>query len=130
MLKVGVFGVGHLGKFHLNNLKEIEGVELVGFYDPNDATAKAVEEKYHLQRFSSINSLLEKIDAVDVVAPTVGQSFGVAQGARSRPVSRLIHSQDPIVRVDRSGNRNAIQARQNRSEARRVRVQCRKRDGE
>ena len=24
MLKVGVFGVGHLGKFHLNNWKEIE----------------------------------------------------------------------------------------------------------
>jgi len=31
MLKVGVFGVGHLGKFHLNNWKEIDGVELVGF---------------------------------------------------------------------------------------------------
>jgi len=24
MFKVGVFGVGHLGKFHLNNWKEIE----------------------------------------------------------------------------------------------------------
>ncbi|MEY4892024.1 MAG: hypothetical protein RIQ34_636, partial [Bacteroidota bacterium] len=30
MLKIGVFGVGHLGKFHLNNWKEIPGVELVG----------------------------------------------------------------------------------------------------
>ncbi len=34
MLKVGVFGTGHLGKFHLNNWKEIEGVEITGFYDP------------------------------------------------------------------------------------------------
>ena len=33
MLKVGVFGVGHLGKFHLNNWKEIRDAELVGFYD-------------------------------------------------------------------------------------------------
>ena len=32
MLKVGVFGVGHLGKFHLNNWKEITGAELVGFH--------------------------------------------------------------------------------------------------
>lgn len=31
MLKVGVFGVGHLGKYHLNNWKEIPEVELVGF---------------------------------------------------------------------------------------------------
>ena len=51
MLKVGVFGVGHLGKFHLNNWKEIEGVELVGFYDPSDDNAIAVSEKYGLKRF-------------------------------------------------------------------------------
>lgn len=70
MLKVGVFGVGHLGKFHLNNWKEIEDVELVGFYDPNDATAKEVEEKYQLRRFLKMDSLLSKIDAADIVAPT------------------------------------------------------------
>jgi predicted dehydrogenase len=44
MLKVGVFGTGHLGKFHLNNWKEIAEVELVGFYDPDDAIAKEVSE--------------------------------------------------------------------------------------
>ena len=70
MLKVGVFGVGHLGKFHLNNWKEIEGVELVGFYDPNDAIAEEVTGKYGLKRFSDVNSLLSQIDAADVVAPT------------------------------------------------------------
>ena len=42
MLKVGVFGAGHLGKFHINNWKEIEGVKLVGFFDPNNDIAKAV----------------------------------------------------------------------------------------
>lgn len=70
MLKVGVFGVGHLGKFHLNNWKEIEGVELVGFYDPSDAIAADVTEKYGLKRFDDVNSLLAKIDAADIVAPT------------------------------------------------------------
>lgn len=70
MLKVGVFGVGHLGKFHLNNWKEIPGVELVGFYDPNDANAKEVSEKYNLKRFDDLHELLDKIDAADVVAPT------------------------------------------------------------
>ena len=70
MLKVGVFGVGHLGKFHLNNWKEIEGVELVGFYDPSDAIAAEVTDKYGLKRFDDVNSLLAKIDAADIVAPT------------------------------------------------------------
>ena len=39
MLKVGVFGTGHLGKFHLNNWKLIPDAEVVGFYDPNDEIA-------------------------------------------------------------------------------------------
>jgi predicted dehydrogenase len=50
MLKVGVFGVGHLGKFHLNNWKEIEGIKLVGFHDPSDENAHEVKEKYGLKR--------------------------------------------------------------------------------
>ncbi len=70
MLKVGVFGVGHLGKFHLNNWKEIPGVEIVGFYDPDDKNASEVSEKYQLKRFNDPNDLLGKIDAADIVAPT------------------------------------------------------------
>ena len=70
MLKIGVFGVGHLGKFHLNNWKEIHGIELVGFYDPHDDTAKYVSEKYQLPRFLDADTLLDICDAIDVVAPT------------------------------------------------------------
>jgi len=70
MLKVGVFGIGHLGKFHLNNWKEIPGVELVGFYDPDDTNANDVITKYGLKRFEDVSALLNEIDAADIVAPT------------------------------------------------------------
>ncbi|HEV7330984.1 MAG TPA: Gfo/Idh/MocA family oxidoreductase [Flavisolibacter sp.] len=70
MLKIGVFGTGHLGKFHLNNWKELPDVELVGFYDPDDAIAKEVEEKYSLRRFTSEEELIDACDAIDVVTPT------------------------------------------------------------
>jgi predicted dehydrogenase len=70
MLRVGVFGVGHLGKFHLNNWQEIAGVKLVGFFDPDDATAKAVAEKYQIPRFPDADTLITACDAVDIVAPT------------------------------------------------------------
>src|SRR6186713_3277351 len=70
MLKVGVFGVGHLGKFHLNNWKEIPGVELIGFYDPDDTNANEVVSKYGLKRFEDASALLNAIDAADIVAPT------------------------------------------------------------
>jgi len=70
MLKIGVFGVGHLGKFHLGNWKEIQGVELVGFYDPNDSAAQEVTTKFQIPRFLDAQSLMNVIDAADIVAPT------------------------------------------------------------
>jgi predicted dehydrogenase len=70
MLRVGVFGVGHLGKFHLNNWKEVEGAEVVGFYDPNDQNAAKIEQDYGLKRYTNVKSLLANIDAADIVAPT------------------------------------------------------------
>ena len=70
MLKIGVFGVGHLGKFHLNNWQEIKDVDLVGFYDPNNENADAVVKKYQLRRFTDPVDLLQQCDAADIVAPT------------------------------------------------------------
>ncbi|MGN6419103.1 MAG: Gfo/Idh/MocA family protein [Pseudobacter sp.] len=70
MLKVGVFGVGHLGKFHLNNWKEMKDVELVGFFDPSDDAAQQITEKYELPRFLDAEMLMDAVDAVDIVAPT------------------------------------------------------------
>ena len=70
MLKVGVLGIGHLGKFHLNNWLVIDGVELVGFFDPSDENALVVIEKYHIKRFDDAEQLMDACDAVDIVAPT------------------------------------------------------------
>ncbi|MBR2647513.1 MAG: Gfo/Idh/MocA family oxidoreductase [Sediminibacterium sp.] len=70
MLKIGVFGVGHLGKFHLNNWKEIDGVKLIGFFDPNNDNANAVTEKYGLKRFLDEDKLIDACDAIDVITPT------------------------------------------------------------
>ena len=70
MLKIGVFGTGHLGKFHLNNWKEIPGVALVGFFDPSDAIAEEVAAKYGLRRFLDEDELISASDAIDVVTPT------------------------------------------------------------
>ena len=71
MVKIGLIGVGHLGKIHLNCLRDIAQVELVGFYDNDDAVAEEVEQKYQIKRFSSEKELVENCDAVDIVTPTL-----------------------------------------------------------
>ncbi len=70
MLRIGVFGVGHLGKFHLNNWQKFEDVVIAGFFDPDEKNARSVEETYQLKRFHSPEDLMDACDAIDVVAPT------------------------------------------------------------
>ena len=70
MLKLGIFGVGHLGKFHLNNWKQIPDVEIVGFFDPNNDNAKVVEAEYGIKRFMDEEALIKASDMIDVVTPT------------------------------------------------------------
>ena len=70
MLKVGVIGAGHLGKFHLNNWAVIERVQLIGFCDTDDDNAAKVSEKYKLPRFEDVEKLIDACDAIDIVAPT------------------------------------------------------------
>jgi len=70
MLKVGIFGVGHLGKFHITNWKEIEGIKIVGFFDPNNDNANEVINTHGLKRFSDEEKLIEACDIIDVITPT------------------------------------------------------------
>ncbi len=80
MLKVGVFGVGHLGKIHLNNWKEIEGVKLIGFFDPSQQVSKEVSDKFQLPYFDNAEQLMDACDLVDIVAPTT-EHFEISKAA-------------------------------------------------
>ncbi|MEL7118119.1 MAG: Gfo/Idh/MocA family oxidoreductase [Bacteroidota bacterium] len=71
MLKIGVLGVGHLGKIHLKCIKLADQeYELVGFFDPDDNNAKTAIDQHQVKRFDTIEALLEAVDVVDIVAPT------------------------------------------------------------
>src|SRR5690242_10291757 len=70
MLKIGLFGVGHLGKIHLTQLTSIKDIRVVGFYDPSDENAKAATEQFEVTRFTDAEALIQSCDAVDIVAPT------------------------------------------------------------
>jgi predicted dehydrogenase len=71
MLKIGVSGAGHLGKIHLNLIREIPGFKLMGFFDTDPATVKQVSEEYKIKSFDNYDDLLENVDVVDIVTPTI-----------------------------------------------------------
>ena len=71
MLKAGVLGAGHLGKIHLRLLNQSEKYELVGFYDPDASNAQKVVEEFGYTYFDSIDDLIDAVDMVDIVTPTL-----------------------------------------------------------
>ena len=70
MLKIGVFGAGHLGKIHIQQWQQVAEAELIGFYDPSNEQAAAAEAKYGVKRYTDMDSLIEAADAIDIVSPT------------------------------------------------------------
>lgn len=83
MLKIGVLGVGHLGKIHVKCINLVPNLELIGFFDPNNANAEKVIKEYGIKRFESVDKLLNEVDAVDIVTPTTTH-FDLAQQAISK----------------------------------------------
>lgn len=101
MLKIGVLGAGHLGKIHINCIKQIENYELVGFYDPMEETARKVESEMNVKCFESIDSLINAVDVVDIVTPTI-QHFACASKALQR--SKHVFIEKPIVATPEEAN--------------------------
>lgn len=71
MLKAGVLGAGHLGKIHLRLLKQSEKFELVGFYDADKDNGKKVDAEFGYKFFDTIEALIDAVDVVDIVTPTL-----------------------------------------------------------
>ena len=71
MLKIGILGAGHLGKIHLKLLDQIPEFVVVGFYDPDDKNAAEAEAQFGVERYFILSELLNEVDAIDIVTPTV-----------------------------------------------------------
>lgn len=94
MLKIGVLGVGHLGKIHVNCIRMIDDYQLVGFYDPDEEKVKAAVEEFGIKSFESISALIDAVDVVDIVTPTVSHFACAAEAIKK---SKHVFIEKPIV---------------------------------
>ncbi len=94
MLRIGVLGAGHLGKIHLKCIKQISKYQLVGFYDADAENAINVEKDLQVRRFGSIDELIDAVDVVDIVTPTLSH-FDCA--SRSLRKFRHVFIEKPVV---------------------------------
>ena len=103
MLKAGVLGAGHLGKIHLKLLKQSAQFELLGFYDPNDENANSVVKEFGYRRFQSLEELVEEVDVVDIVTPTLNHfdcaRMAIEKGKHifiEKPITKTVEEAEKI----------------------------------
>lgn len=103
MLKAGVLGAGHLGKIHLRLLSQSDQFELIGFYDADENNAKKVAEEFGYKRFDSIESLIDSVDVVDIVTPTLSHydcaKMAIAKGKHifiEKPITNTVEEAEHI----------------------------------
>ncbi len=80
IIKVGVIGVGHLGRAHAKWYQSLEGCELAGFYETNVDRAQSVSRELNCRAFESLDEFFNAVDAVSVATFT-SQHFETARAA-------------------------------------------------
>ena len=88
-IRVGVIGVGYLGKFHAQKYAAMEDVELVGVVDVDEAIAARVAATCNTKPFTDFKKMLDHVDAVSVVVPTT-YHHTVASACLDRGIDMLI----------------------------------------
>lgn len=73
-VKVGVIGVGHLGKLHASLYREVRAAEVVGLYDINSEKARTIGNELNLPVYENLDTLLQNCDAVNIVTPTINHA--------------------------------------------------------
>lgn len=79
-MKIGIIGVGHLGKIHIKCIQQIDAYTIVGVYDNDSVLLQRVSEEYKVSAFDSLQDLLSAVDVVSIVTPTKTH-FAIAKEA-------------------------------------------------
>jgi predicted dehydrogenase len=108
-LRTAVIGVGYMGKFHAQKLAASAGAELVAVADPDAARAKEIAGELGCGYETDYKSLLARVDAVCVAAPTRHHHDVVRACLEAgvhvlveKPLSRTLEEADSLLELARA----------------------------
>lgn len=104
MKKIGLVGVGHLGKIHLKCIQSLLCYEFMGIFDIDKNVAECVAKESGIPLFPSLDALIDAIDILDIVTPTFAH-FECAVKALSKgkhvfiekPITNTLQEADTLI---------------------------------
>lgn len=104
-VRVGVIGVGYLGRLHAQKLSSFDDVRFAGVYDADVARGKAVAEECGTSFFDSHRRLLAEVDAVTIAVPTTAHHRVAMDALRAgvhvlleKPIAAAVREARALVR--------------------------------
>ena len=101
MLKIGIFGAGHLGKIHLKIAENSNIFELVGFHDSDFNVVNKLLKEFDYKFFENPDALINSVDVVSIITPTISH-FKIAEKAIK--ASKHVFIEKPIAQTDDEAN--------------------------
>ena len=109
-IKVGVVGIGHVGKEHARILASLPQAELVGLCDI-DSSKKERAEALKIPFFGDFHNLIGKVEAVSIATPTSTHAAVAKEFLRSgihtlveKPFTLRLEEADELIELAREKN--------------------------
>ena len=111
-VRVGVIGVGYLGKFHAEKYARMENVQLAGVADIDASLAENVAAGLSTRGFGDYHDLFGHVDAVSIVVPTEDH-FSIAADCLKhdldvlieKPMTATLEQADELIEIADAGKR-------------------------
>ena len=104
MVRIGVVGVGGMGKSHCNALKNVQDCEFIAVADTRSEVAAEVADQFKVKPFTDYHEMLDKVDAITVATPPWQHTEVTVDAAKSgvhvfceKPLSATIADADTMV---------------------------------
>ncbi len=109
MIRVGVIGVGHLGRHHVRWYRSLPGVTVVGVMDIDQDKATTIAAEHGTRAFLSAESLIDAVDAVSIAVPTIAHAavaIPALQASRhvlvEKPIASTVSDAEAMTRTARA----------------------------
>lgn len=105
-LRVGVIGVGYLGRFHAQKYARLPEANLVSVVDIDPDRCRRVAEEVRAEAVSDYRQLIGRVDAVSIVTPTP-QHHGITKELLSagihvlleKPMTKTLDEADELIQI-------------------------------
>lgn len=115
MIRIGVVGVGGMGKAHCNALKNVKDCQFTAVADTNPDAVKAVGENFGVKAFTDRQAMFNEVDAIVVATPPWYHAEVTVDAAKrgihvfcEKPISASLADADAMIKATDKANVNLM----------------------